>query len=47
VPVRFANSLKQLWGGPVTALTVAGTDHNTIETAPAYWQAINAFLRDR
>ena len=44
VPVRFANNLQRVWGGPVTAVTVAGTDHNTIETAPSYWEAINAFL---
>jgi uncharacterized protein len=44
VPVRFANNLKQAWGGPVTAVTVAGTDHNTIDTSPAYWEAVNTFL---
>jgi hypothetical protein len=28
----------------VTAVRVDGTDHNTIETSPVYWQAIQAFL---
>jgi pimeloyl-ACP methyl ester carboxylesterase len=45
VPVRFADNLQRLWKGPVTAITVEGTDHNTIETSPVYWQAVNAFLR--
>jgi len=45
VPVRLANNLQRVWGGSVTALTVPGTDHNTIETEAAYWEAINAFLR--
>lgn len=44
VPVRFAKKLEKVWGGSVTAVTVEGTDHNTIETAPAYWEAVNAFL---
>lgn len=45
VPVRLADNLKRIWGGPVTAVTVAGADHNTIETFPTYWEAVNAFLR--
>lgn len=45
VPVRLAESLERTWGGPTTFVTVADTDHNTIETSPVYWQAINAFLR--
>ncbi len=44
VPVRLAHRLAKVWGGPVTAVTVAGTTHNTIETAPVYWEAINAYL---
>lgn len=44
VPVRFARNLEHVWGGPVTAISVDGTDHNTIETAPIYWEAVNAFL---
>ena len=44
VPVRFAKKLESVWAGPVTAVTVAGTDHNTIETSPVYWDAINAYL---
>lgn len=47
VPVRFAKNLEQVWGGPVTAITVEGTDHNTIANAPAYWEAVNAYLAAR
>ena len=44
VPVRFARNLLQVWGGPTTAVSVEGTDHNSIETSPVYWDAINAYL---
>jgi len=44
VPARLASQLERLWGGPTTNVTVAGTDHNTIETSPVYWEAINTFL---
>ena len=44
VPVRFAKKLETVWGGPVTAVTVDGTDHNSIDTAPTYWAAVNAYL---
>jgi len=46
VPPRFAANLQQVWGGPVTAVRVDNTDHNTIETSPVYWKAIHAFLTD-
>ena len=45
VPARLANRLERLWGGPTTSVTVAGTDHNSIETASVYWETINTFLR--
>ena len=45
VPPRFAANLQRVWGGPVTAVRVDGTDHNTIETSPVYWEAIHAFLK--
>jgi pimeloyl-ACP methyl ester carboxylesterase len=44
VPPRFAANLQRVWGGPVTAVRVDGTDHNTIETSPVYWEAVHAFL---
>ncbi|BBO82940.1 hypothetical protein DSCO28_35060 [Desulfosarcina ovata subsp. sediminis] len=44
VPVHLAANLARQWGGPVTAITINGTGHNTIETAGRYWEAINAFL---
>jgi len=44
VPPRFAASLQTVWGGPVTAVRVDNTDHNTIESSPVYWEAIHAFL---
>lgn len=44
VPIRFAKKLESVWAGPVTAVHVPGTDHNTIETSPVYWDAVNAYL---
>ena len=44
VPQRFAEALEHRWGGPVVAVSIDGTDHNTIETSPVYWEAVNAFL---
>ncbi len=44
VPVRFAKKLASVWAGPVTAVTVEGTDHNSIETSPVYWDAVNTYL---
>lgn len=44
VPVRFAKKLESVWGGPTTAVRVEGTDHNSIETSPVYWDAVNAYL---
>jgi len=44
VPPRFADNLQGVWGGPTTAVRIQGTDHNTIETSPDYWEAVNAFL---
>lgn len=45
VPPRFAAALKAVWGGPARLVSLADTDHNTIETSPRYWETINAFLR--
>jgi pimeloyl-ACP methyl ester carboxylesterase len=44
VPVRFAKKLESAWAGPVTSVLVPGTDHNSIETSPVYWSAVNAYL---
>ncbi len=44
VPPRLAKKLADAWGGPTTAVEVGGTDHNSIETSPVYWDAVNAFL---
>lgn len=44
VPPRFADNLQGVWGGKATAVRIEGTDHNTIETSPDYWEAVNAFL---
>jgi hypothetical protein len=44
VPPRFADNLQKVWGGPTTAVRIQGTDHNTIETSPDYWEAVNSFL---
>jgi pimeloyl-ACP methyl ester carboxylesterase len=44
VPVLFAKKLESVWAGPITAVTVEGTDHNTIETSLVYWNAVNAYL---
>ena len=45
VPPRFAAALEKAWGGPRRCVTIPGTDHNSIESAPEYWSAINTFLR--
>ena len=45
VPPRFAAALERAWGGPVRSVIIPGADHNSIETSPEYWKAINAFLR--
>jgi uncharacterized protein len=47
VPVRLARNLEKRWGGPVTVVNVDGTDHNTIQTSPVYWNAINTYLLRR
>jgi hypothetical protein len=47
VPVRLARRLQERWGGPVTAVNVDGTDHNTIQASPVYWDAINTYLLRR
>ncbi len=44
VPPRFADNLRRAWGGATTAAHIEDTDHNTIETSPDYWKAVNAFL---
>jgi uncharacterized protein len=44
VPVRLAKKLETVWAGPVTSVTVPGTEHNTIETSPVYWDAVNKYL---
>ncbi|WP_394700109.1 alpha/beta hydrolase [uncultured Desulfosarcina sp.] len=44
VPPSFADNLRRVWGGKTTAVRIEGTDHNTIETSPDYWEAVNAFL---
>jgi pimeloyl-ACP methyl ester carboxylesterase len=45
VPVRLANKLERIWGGPTTGVVIGGADHNTIDSFPAYWEAINTFLQ--
>jgi hypothetical protein len=44
VPARLTRNLERVWGGPVNTVTVEGTDHNSIETSPVYWEAVNAYL---
>ncbi len=44
VPVRLAHHLETVWGGKTRFVTVADTDHNSIETSAVYWEAINTFL---
>ncbi len=44
VPPRLAANLQRAWGGPVTAVRVDGTDHNSIQMSPVYWEAIQGFL---
>ena len=44
VSPRLAANLQRVWGGPVTAVRVDGTDHNSIQASSTYWEAIHAFL---
>ncbi|MFO7716740.1 alpha/beta hydrolase [Desulfosarcina sp.] len=47
VPARLTRNLERVWGGLATTVTVQGTDHNSIQTSPAYWAAVNAYLESR
>ena len=44
IPKHHAERLAAVWGGPVEHLSFEGFGHNDIDLAPAYAQAILAFL---
>jgi pimeloyl-ACP methyl ester carboxylesterase len=42
-----SRQLVQAWGGPAHIEVLEGVDHNTIQSHPAYWRLIAAFLAER
>ena len=44
VPNSHSRSLADHWGGKVSFVEIANTDHNTIGFAPLYWASIQDFL---
>jgi uncharacterized protein len=47
VPLANSERLYAAWAGPKALVRVADTDHTDIASAPAYWSAVGAFLRDK
>jgi fermentation-respiration switch protein FrsA (DUF1100 family) len=44
IPPVHAERLYDAWGGPKRKLVFAGAQHNDIDSAPAFWQAIRSFV---
>jgi pimeloyl-ACP methyl ester carboxylesterase len=47
IPAAHSRRLFDAWGGPKRWVELAGADHNDVSTWPAFWPAIDAFLRER
>jgi hypothetical protein len=47
IPIAHSKRLFEAWGGPKRWVELPGADHNDIGTWPAYWPAIEVFLRER
>lgn len=47
LPEQLSTQLSDNWGGPVSTLNIEEADHVSIQTARAYWGAINLFLSTR
>jgi fermentation-respiration switch protein FrsA (DUF1100 family) len=46
IPPVHSKRLFEAWGGPKRAITIANTDHNDVASAPEFWAAVAAFLRE-
>jgi hypothetical protein len=47
IPMSHSKRLFEAWGGPKRWVELPGADHGDISTWPAFWPAIDAFLRER
>jgi pimeloyl-ACP methyl ester carboxylesterase len=47
IPVVHSQRLFDAWGGPKRWVELPAADHNDISSWPAFWPAIDAFLRER
>jgi pimeloyl-ACP methyl ester carboxylesterase len=47
IPPEHSQRLFDAWKGPKTWQLLAGADHNGFDAHPAYWRAIDDFLRSR
>ena len=45
-PAR-SRALYDAWAGPKQWVSIDGAGHNDLDAAPAYWEAIDRFLRER
>jgi pimeloyl-ACP methyl ester carboxylesterase len=46
IPTVHSRRLFDAWGGPKRWVELPGADHNDVSTWPAFWPAIDAFLRE-
>ncbi len=47
IPTVHSRRLFDAWGGPKVWVELPGADHNDLGSWPAFWKAIDAFLRER
>jgi hypothetical protein len=47
IPTVHSRRLFDAWGGPKRWVELPGADHNDLGSGPAFWPAIDAFLRER
>jgi hypothetical protein len=47
IPTVHSRRLFDAWGGPKRWVELPGADHNDLGSRPAFWPAIDAFLRER
>lgn len=47
IPPVHSRRLFDAWGGPKRWVELPGADHNDLGASPAFWPAIDAFLRER
>lgn len=46
IPIAHSKRLFDAWGGPKRWVELPGAEHNDISSWPAFWPAIDAFLRE-